>query len=530
MMRHVRKAEAAFEAELAAVRPELSAPYAAALPGARAAVLGRLWRSLLYEPLPGLAAPATDVATNAGGQACVPLADGRRLRGRARQPYDLEGEAALWLDGRPYTHPAELLAALALPGTTRLVEDLDNSVASLALSRAAARAGPRPLNTPEDYEQSVVDGHPYHPGCRNRPGVSVAEQLAYMPEHRTTVALDLVALPAAECLVTGAWPGALMDGDRLLLPLHPWQTRHVLPGLGLRPYATGAIPARPLTSVRTLAPVDGGPHVKTAFSTRMTSSVRDISPGSVRDCVPLSRLLATLSGRRGGRPAVAGYLAGAAARIDGEHSADLSAMLREPTPRTGAETVLPVAAITREMARDPVAWLAAFARAALEDALGLLSLGVALEAHGQNLLVALGRDGLPYRLIYRDLADVRISPARLARNGTDTPQVSPRLLTDDPDVLHGKLLGSLVGTTFGSLVALLGRRDRAAESRLWDVVAAAAHKVLDELPRTPDADADRDAMFGTHLAAKAHLLAQLDDAPPGDRWTRLPNPLVQRTS
>ncbi|TDC84140.1 IucA/IucC family siderophore biosynthesis protein, partial [Nonomuraea deserti] len=459
----------------------------------------------------------------------------RRLRGRARLPYDLEGEPALWLDGRPYTHPAELLAALALPGTTRLVHDLDNSVASLALSRAgaAAWAGPDGLDTPEDYEQSVVDGHPYHPGCRNRPGVSVAEQLAYMPEHRTTVALDLVALPAAECLVTGPWPAALMDGDRLLLPLHPWQTRHVLPALGLRPYATGAIPARPLTSVRTLAPVDGGPHVKTAFSTRMTSSVRDISPGSVRDCVPLSRLLAALSGRRGGRPAVAGYLAGAAAGLDGEHSADLSAMLREPTPRTGAETVLPVAAITREMVRDPVAWLAAFARLALEDTLGMLALGVALEAHGQNLLVALDRDGLPYRLIYRDLADVRISPARLARNGIETPPVSPRLLTDDPDVLHGKLFGSLVGTTFGSLVALLGRRDRATEAALWDVVAAAARQAFDELPGTPDARADRDAVFGTHIMAKAHLLAQLDDAPPGDRWTRLPNPLAgarQRTS
>ncbi|MGP3933241.1 IucA/IucC family protein [Nonomuraea sp. KM88] len=528
MTRNALKAEAAFEAELALVRPELSAGYAAALPGARAAVLGRLWRSLLYEPLPGLARPAGFADGRQGGQVCVALADGRRLRGRARLPYDLEGEPALWLDGRPYTHPAELLAALALPGTTRLVHDLDNSVASLALSRAAAtaRAGPDGPNTPEDYEQSVVDGHPYHPGCRNRPGVSVAEQLAYMPEHRTTVALDLVALPAAACLVTGSWPAALVDGDLLLLPLHPWQTRHVLPGLGLRPYATGAIPARPLTSVRTLAPVDGGPHVKTAFSTRMTSSVRDISPGSVRDCVPLSRLLAALSGRRGGRPAVAGYLAGAAARVDGEHSADVSAMLRESTPRAGAETVLPVAAITREMVRDPVAWLATFARLASEDLLGMLALGVALEAHGQNLLVALDRDGLPYRLIYRDLADVRISPARLARNGIETPPVSPRLLTDDPDVLHGKLLGSLVGTTFGSLVALLGRRDRATEATLWDVVAAAARRAFDELPGTPDAHADRDAVFGAHLTVKAHLLAQLDDAPPGDRWAILPNPLA----
>ncbi|TDC94270.1 hypothetical protein E1292_40180, partial [Nonomuraea deserti] len=104
MTRNVRKAEAAFEAELAVVRPELSAGYAAALPGARSAVLGRLWRSLLYEPLPGLADGPASLADGSaglidapagladeraglggtdgcqGGQVCVALVGGRRLR------------------------------------------------------------------------------------------------------------------------------------------------------------------------------------------------------------------------------------------------------------------------------------------------------------------------------------------------------------------------------------------------------------------------------------------------------------------
>ncbi|MFG1704953.1 IucA/IucC family protein [Nonomuraea sp. M3C6] len=508
---NMRRLEVDFAAQLAAVRPDLSAGYAAALPGARAAVLGRLWRSLLYEPLPGLAKVR-------GGE--ILLVDGRRLTGRARLPHDLGGEPALWLDGRPHTHPAELLSTLSLPGTARLVDDLDNSVASLALSRAGAAAHPHATTTPEDHEQSVVDGHPYHPGCRNRPSVSVAEQLAYMPEHRPVVSLDLVALPAAECLVAGPWP--LMDGDRLLLPVHPWQTRHVLPALGLRPHIVGALQARPLMSVRTLAPLDGGPHVKTAFATRMTSDVRDISPGSVRDCVPLSHLLTTLAARQGGRPQIARYLAGAAAKVNGEYSADLSAMLREP----GAGNAIPVAAVTRAMVRDPAGWLTAFAHLALADTLGLLALGAALEAHGQNLLVALDGDGSPSRLVYRDLADVRISPARLARNGVELPPISDRLHTDDPEVLHAKLFGSLIGTTFGSLISLFGQGDRAAESRLWGVVAAAARNVFDELPGTPDVRADRDALFGAHITVKAHLLAQLEGAPPGDSWARLPNPLT----
>ncbi|SDJ34086.1 IucA/IucC family protein [Nonomuraea jiangxiensis] len=525
----MRRLEADFAAQLAAVRPDLSAAYAAALPGARAAVLGRLWRGLLYEPLPGLAAgsggrsgePA--VVPPPGREAKVLLSGGRGLAGRARSPYDLDGEPCLWLDGRPHTHPAELLSALDLPGTARLIEDLDNSVASLALSRAGALA--RPHSVPSgavDHEQDVVDGHPYHPGCRNRPGISVAEQLAYMPEHHPVVPLDLVALPAAECLVTGPWPDALTEGDRLLLPVHPWQTRHVLPALGLRPYATGALPARPLMSARTLAPLDGGPHVKTALSTRLTSGVRDISPGSVRDCLALSHLLTTLSARRGGRPRIVRYLAGAAARVRGEPSADVSALLREPSPRNA----IPVAAITRAPSGEPDRWLAAFARLALTDTLDLLALGVALEAHGQNLLVVPGHDGSPARLVYRDLADIRISPARLDRNGIERPPVSARLLTDDPEVLHAKLFGSLVGTTFGSLISQFGQGDRTAESRLWAVVAGAARDAFDRLPATPDVRTDRAALFGPYLRVKGHLLARLDDAPAGDSWVDLHNPLA----
>ncbi|QYC45658.1 IucA / IucC family protein [Nonomuraea coxensis DSM 45129] len=526
-----------FAAELAAVRPALSAAYAAALPGARAAVLARLWRSLLHEPLPGIAlspghtaqhgdAPGrghTPRLQSPSGGAEVVLADGRRLRGPERRPHDLGEVPVLWLDGTPYREPAALLAALGLPGSARLTADLAGSVASLALSRANARPG-RP-RVPEDHEQDVVDGHPYHPCCRNRPGVSVAEQLAYMPEHRPVVALDLVAVPAADCLVAGPWPAALTDGDRLLLPVHPWQSEHVLPDLGMRPYRRGAIPARPLMSVRTLAPLDGGPHLKTAFTTRMTSDVRDISPGSIRDCVPLSDLLTELS-RRAGGPRMIRYLAGAAAPAKGGFSADLAVMLREPTRAfAGTADVLPVAAVTPDAVDDPAAWLAAFARLALPAALRLLAAGAALEAHGQNLLVVLDERGRPARLAYRDLADVRLSPARLAGHGVEAPPVAARLLHDDPGVLHAKLFGSLVGTTFGSLVAGFSGGDRDAEAGLWRIVRDAAREAFDGLPRTADVRADREALFAPYLMAKAHLLAQLDGTPSGDTWIRLPNPL-----
>jgi DNA polymerase-3 subunit chi len=392
--------------------------------------------------------------------------------------------------------------------------------------------------------------------------VSVAEQLAYMPEHRPVVDLDLVAVPASRCVVIGAWPDWLRDGDRLLLPAHPWQSRHVLPELGFRPFVAGGIAARPLICVRTLAPVGGGPHFKTAFSTRLTSNVRDISPGSIRDSAPLSAMLVHLARRLGGRLRITRNLAAACAVVNGEPSADLAVLVREsPTEYAGAgETVLPVAAlivrppsggpplihgVVRSSTDGPpfihgvvqspsgggpplgaaVEWLREFARQALEAALGLLAYGVTLEAHGQNLLVVLDHHGRPIRLIYRDLADIRVSPARLRRNGMTPPPLSPRLITDDPDELHAKLYGSLVGTTFSSLVSALGQGDREAEARLWAVVAAVADQVFDDLPATADTRADRAALFGAELPVKAHTVMQFEGGPTGDRWARLPNPL-----
>ncbi|MGW4850821.1 IucA/IucC family protein [Streptomyces sp. NPDC004288] len=596
--------EEGFAAQLADAAPRLLAAYHRELSPARAAVLARLWRALLHEPLPGVA--ARDAAAGR-----VVLADGRVLSGPPRLPYDLvlPGEdLALRLDGRSYDHPAALLAALDLPGATPLVAELAHSVASLALSRAgAARTRPRtggdpyaprpgedshpddphprtdgdpdaplarprtggdpydprrggdphaPLARPRadaapddplaSVEQGIVDGHPYHPCCRSRPGLSVAEQLAYAPEHRPVVRLDLVAVPADRCRVVGEWPARLRDGDRLLLPVHPWQSAHVLPDLGHRPYVTGAIPALPLMSVRTLAPLDGGPHLKTALTTRMTSAVRDISPGGVENSAPLSALLGQAVADLADTFRITRNLAGASALVRGGPSAGLAVLLREsPAAAAGlreGETILPVAALAARPADDgpplirallahagaPDAgphWLAAFAELAVPPLLRLLGRGVAPAAHGQNLLVVLDAHARPRRLVYRDLADVRLSPDRLARHGFDAAPVRGRVIDDDPEVLRTMLFGHLFGTTFGILVSALADRDRTAGERLWGLVAAAVHRAYDDLPATPENRADRAALLAPELRVKALTLMRLRGAD-RDAWIPVPNPLA----
>lgn len=491
--------------ELAAVRPGLAPRYAAQLCGARAAVLTRLWRALAFEPLPWITG-----RERVRDGLVLRLSDGRRLLGPPADPYATAAYVtAVLLDGAAHDDPARLTADLAVPHGGPLAAELGHSVASLALSRAdqPAPAEAHPKEWPvEDWEweQRVVDGHPFHPNCRSRPGFSVAEQLAYGPEHRPSVGLGLLPVRGSECLVSGVWPEGLRDGGRLLIPVHPWQAAHVLG----RPCGDGVLAAHPLMSLRTLA-VPGGPHVKTALSARLTSSVRDISMGSIAASAALSAFAADLAARSDGLLHITRTLGAA-----GAGSADLAALWRE-SPRTYAgegEHVLPVAVLPTLGLPDSPSWLAEFTRLALTVCLRLLEWGVALEAHGQNLLVVLSASGAPLRLVYRDLADIRVSPARLARHGIPVPELPARNLTDDPAALRRKLFGSLVA---GALAGTAGS---------WSALRAALETAVRDLPRTPDLA----ALCERPLPAKALTLMRLSPGTPGDQWTGLPNPLVSQ--
>ncbi|MGX1273153.1 IucA/IucC family protein [Streptomyces phaeoluteigriseus] len=495
-------AEAELAADLAAVRPALGTRFAAELPGARAAVLTRLWRALAHEPLPWVVrrAPARDGLT-------LHLADGRRLHGPHADPYATAASVrAVRLDGTAYDDAARLMTDLAVPHGGGLAAELAHSTASLALSRAGQEpgaAGPKEWPAHDwEWEQRVVDGHPYHPNCRSRPGFSVAEQLAYGPEHRPpAVRLGLLPVPADECLVSGGWPDELRDGHRLLIPVHPWQAAHVLK----RSCASG-LAAHPLMSLRTLA-VPGGPHVKTALSARLTSSVRDISVGSVAASAALSVFAEAVAERTDGLLHMTRSLGAVTA-----DSPDLAAVLREsPAGYAGpGEHVVPVAALATTALPSSPGWLADFARLALTVGLRLLEQGVALEAHGQNLLVVLSASGAPVRLVYRDLADIRVSPARLARHGVAAPELPARILTDDVTALRRKLFGSLVA---GALAATAGSGEA-----LGTALAAAVREVPDS--------GDLRALREEPVPVKALTLMRLSPGVPGDRWARLPNPLV----
>ena len=431
--------EAAFVAALGEDRAER---FVAALPGARAAILARLRRALAVEPLPQVS-----------------------------------------VDPAAFSHPVDLLTALRWPHSESLVTEVAHSVAGLALSRTTS-----PLTTPfpdrslEEHEQSVVDGHPLHPCCRNRTGFTALDHLAYGPEHRPVVHLRLH--PAKDHVVFGDWPGELRDGDRILLPVHPWQAER----LGVP--TTGTLRAHPLMALRTLS--TSGWHVKTTLSAQITSAVRDISGGSIATATTVSDFLGGV---------VEGIelqhnRASAAVLTDGEPDRRLGVILRdEPVAREG-ETLLPLAALRGHHVPDPVAWLEEFAELTVPPLMTLLARGVALEAHEQNLVVGLV-DGRPSRVIYRDLADIRVSQR------ADLPT----RLHASPEALRAKTFATFFATALMGLVDTLD----APDAELWDVVAKA-------VPDTPD----RHALLHDPLPAKPLTLMRLD--PGTTAWAHLPNP------
>jgi siderophore synthetase component len=489
-------------------RPELLAAYDAALPGARAAILTRLLDALHHEPIPGITQRAGHLALPGGRTLTAPPA--------ATQPFATpQPGLTASLDGaESHDDPAALLRSLDLgPHTARLAREIDNSVANLAL----AHADPPPPGTglhdtagdPDGLgrlEQRVLDGHPLHPCCRTRGGMSVADVLAYAPEHRPVIRLRRLAVP----------PDRWYGDSPPVLYAHPWQAGRLRERYPWLTDAGETEPVRPLMSLRTVAPLSGGDHVKTAVDIQLTSAVRTVSPAAVHNGPRLSALLGKLTADL--PLIVLRETAAGAVLIDGVPQRHL-AYLRRRAPRISrTETVLPLGALAALLPRittDPYGWWHDLAHLLFPPLLTVLDRGVALEAHGQNTLLVL--DGTrPARIVYRDLGGVRVSARRLRAHGVEAPPVEGDLPSDDPEVLRTKLAAAVLGTVAAQLITVLARAG-ADPARLWASTAAAIRSA---------ATADVPRLLTDPLPVKATTAMRLADDPLDDLWTTHDNPMA----
>lgn len=488
--------------------------------------MARLWGALAREPFDIVRTRRLDC-----GGLVIGLANGDEIRGPAADAELFARPSHLIVDG--HSDPGELVTRIFGDSAERFRREIDNSVANLAAARAAQPApdgGPAILRRSgvdlAFFEQSVIDGHPIHPLCRTRMGMSPEENREYGPERRPTIGLDVYAVPESDWLSTG-------DGLPPRLPVHPWQRDHVLDQHpNLKP--TGdVIPVKPLMSLRTVARRDDARwHLKTSVDVQMTSAVRIVSPAAVHNGPVISSLLRDLCQNE--PIEILQETAAGAVLVDGEPSRSLAVVQRRAPSLSPGEVALPFAvlcvpspasgrsyAMEAVQGQDPRGFFRAVAALTMPPLIRLLNRGVALEAHGQNLLLVL-KEGVPHRLCYRDMGGVRISPRRLGET------VAPRLLgdiaTDDPDELRVKLVAAVVSTVMAELIATLRRDADADPEALWADLAGVIKSVYAELPRAAASDAA--AILGETLPIKATTAMRLAARPLEDLWAPIRNPMA----
>ena len=543
-------------------------------------------------------------------------------------------------------HPGRLLDLLSdLPGYEGVVRDLAgesrlarfrlevrNSAANYALALAGAGLRRRGLaarargsgartslewargRTAEDatfsplafYEQLVVDGHPLHPGAKLKLGLDVGDVIRHSPELGARPEAALVAV-AKGCYrdasldgrgLTGVlyeeYPGlrqevanALQEkgldaDDYCLIPVHPWQFEHALPGLyagavergEVVPLGGFRIPTRALVSFRTLAPVqrpDGRKHhIKTAVNLQLTGAVRTVSPNSAENAAPISRMLREIGDREGlfgGQFVV--LKERAAAYFDPANEAyapherrelakNLAAILREDPEAHVRPGEVPVTACAL-LAESPVSGgpvlmevlelfaagrgivdqqlaAVAFVRRYCEVCLpGFLTVmsryGVSLEGHLQNSIPVF-RGGETVRVLVRDFGGVRILRERLARQGIRADLYpGSAVVIEDVEDLWNKTYYSVFQNHLGELIACLVRRLDFEEQRLWRPVAEVCRGIFRELKGDlvirEQAACDEAVLFGPTLDLKAMTTMRLLGDVTDYTFSEVPNPMAE---
>ncbi|MFH8484395.1 IucA/IucC family protein [Streptomyces longisporoflavus] len=414
-------------------------------------------------------------------------------------------------------------------------------------SAPAGKADPVWLADYLASEQSLLFGHRFHPTPKARGG-GLADWAAYAPE--TAAAFPLRHLAVREHLVAEetARPGATAPLDRLgsvphgyrLLPVHPWQydllRRH--PGLcaaldraDVIDLGPGGSPFAATASVRTL--YDGDTFLKFSLNVRITNCLRKNASYELAGAVALTRVLE-------------GALDDLAARHPG------SAVLREPAYRSlalpGADgrpdlallegfgvivreglagrllpgtTPLLAAAVADEYPTGPghisrllegagpqraLQWWRAYLRLLLPPVLAAyFDHGLVLEPHLQNVLICVDGDGMPARVLFRDLEGTKLVPERHAKTLAALPPEVAGPLTYDAQRGWDRVVYCLLVNHVAELLAALADLHPHNEHALWCEVRDTVREFAGAHGCPPRLSA---LLAGVPLPAKANLLTR----------------------
>lgn len=438
----------------------------------------------------------------------------------------------------------------ALPAAS---EPRERLLAELRQTVALCRWNSEHLPAPERralpfaaLDGALWEGHPYHPCFKARSGFTLDDHARFGPEAARPFRLDWLALPRGAVAQSlpgreeAFWRAALGDDWDLLvrrlgeaghspathavLPVHPWQMRHLAGQEPLRArLAAGEAVAlgqagpryRASQSLRTLHDADDPRRasVKLGMSVVSTSSLRILDPHFVLTAPALSDWLAGIVAGDSGlaRMTLLREFAAILADRDGPLAGHLGAIWRESPDLAPGEAALPFNALglcEPDGATFVAPWLADYGLHAWLDRLIevavlpvwhlLVAHGVALEAHGQNMILV-HRDGWPERVILRDFHESAEYAPDVLRDVPPVPDlgaIDPAHAGPPDDRFHAMrsaavlaelVTDSLFVFNLAEITTLLARRHGLDEAGFWARLGrrlrrhAAEHGLADRL-------------------------------------------------
>ena len=388
--------------------------------------------------------------------------------------------------------------------------DSRDAVAALLAARARRTA---PTDPYRRSEQSLVTGHPCHPAPKARGGGPVAGWLPYAPEAYASFPPVLLGLREDSVVEEGDTSaldalGEAPPGYRLL-PAHPWQLELVdlaeafADGRLVRLGTTDA-DTWPTAAIRTLYAPEQDLFLKFSLDVRITNDIRRLWR---HDLLKLRRTDEAAGRALAGGPAA--WLSDRGYRTADFAFEELAVLVRDglrghllpgATPLLAAGLVEGFEGDPLAGAADPAAWWAAYLAAVVPPALSAFAEhGVVLEAHLQNVLVAVDAAGTPVQALFRDAEGVKLLP--------------------DVDRAAGweRLVYCLVVNHLGEVAAALAEHHPGLDP--WPAArrALARH----DLPETAA------LLASPTLPGKTNLLLRWTGADGADaRYLPLPNPLA----
>ncbi len=397
---------------------------------------------------------------------------------------------------------------------------------NLALALGAPKLDHQP-KTLIDFEQSVIFGHPLHPGSKLRKGMSQTEQKQWAGEWRKDIQLPIVKLPVEYAEDRGGsdelsqYYPELKQKDIVYIPVHPWQAKHILPTLfsDLKhniQLAETTIPVRASMSLRTMIPLNPSmPHVKTAIGVQTTGATRTVSKNAAHNGPEISQWLNEVNNNPLSQQWSKNLtiLSESHSTVfydpndpeDRRDRARFISVIYRQNPNTVSlptDTLLPAAALlepgtthqtifeellasqTRWNSKGILDFVHHYTRLLIPACLSLLSQGgIAIEAHLQNTVVYLDGNLMPRHFAYRDFGGVRVLP-EVAKQLAPLPmKAGSATLAKSLSDAYSKLVYALFQNHLGEWFRSIARYNLVSEQELWSLTR---EQVLEYFSVHPD--------------------------------------------